>query len=176
MIVTTPKRLQVKVPVRLAGFSLIEVLVALIILAIGVMSIAVMQLATYKQLQTSHNLSNAATLAAEIADRMLANDPNALPRYIHDAAPEDPPECIGVGAICDINDMADYDVTQWQAKVTAGASMPGSLPSGAGEINTVGGDYQITVRWDDDLSGSTGSDCDFSDPNDLDCYRLTVGF
>jgi hypothetical protein len=43
------------------------------------------------------------------------------------------------------------------------------------------GDYIIVVRWDDDLSGSTGTDCEALDPDDdqdaddLECYVLNLG-
>lgn len=158
---------------RPAGFTLIEVLISLIILAIGISGIAAMQVSTYRHLHTSNNLSKATSLASEIAERMLANDPNSLSDYVHDSAPTSPPDC--VEADCNFAAIAKYDQGQWQARLAAGGG--GSLPSGSGEIeNSGGGVYVITVRWDDDLSGSTGTDCAPADPNDLDCYALTVGF
>jgi hypothetical protein len=41
-------------------------------------------------------------------------------------------------------------------------------------------DFTITVRWDDDLSGSTRTNCDALDPEaeqrpeDLDCQVVTI--
>ena len=35
---------------------------------------------------------------------------------------------------------------------------------------------ELTVRWDDDRSGSTGTTCPPASDDDLDCYTLTVTF
>ena len=63
---------------------------------------------------------------------------------------------------------------------------PGSLPTGTGSVARIGvtDNFVVTVRWDDDLSGSTGTTCQRvpPDPNiavtpaDLECYQLTIGF
>jgi hypothetical protein len=68
--------------------------------------------------------------------------------------------------------------------VANGPRIPGSLPAGSGSVARVAGtdDFVVVVRWDDDLSGSAGTDCAaldpnaVQDPNDLDCYILRVGF
>lgn len=160
-------------PVRAGGFTLIELLVAMIILASGVMGVAALQIATYKQLQTSHNFGYAAILAGEMADRMMANT-NALADYVHDAD-----TAAAAGTNCSTNtctsvQMATYDVDRWQTQVAG--NTPGSLPSGAGEITSAGSVYTITVRWDDNLSGSDETGCSTSNPDDLDCYTVTIGF
>ena len=168
-------------PTRARGFSLIEVLVAMLILAIGVMGVGALQLSTYRQLSTSHNFGNASMLAGEIADRMLANRTQALANaYNHTTLPGSTPTNCST-ATCNLAQMAAYDVYQWQILVTgniaSGTKTPGSLPSGTGAVAQVGtsNDYTITVRWDDDLSGSTGTTCPTTASTDLDCYVITVG-
>lgn len=168
------------------GFTLIEVLIALLILAIGVSGVAVMQMATYKQLQTSHNYGTAAMLAGELAERMEANSVQALANaYNHTSVTSDPKDCAVY--TCTPAEIAAHDIAVWQARVTgysAEPMVPGSLPAGRGAVARVAGtnDFTITIRWDDDLSGSDDDDCTALDPDavqdedDLDCYVLTMGF
>lgn len=159
------------------GFTLIEVLVAMIVLAVGVMGVALMQVQTYKELQSSHNIGYAAMLAGEMADRMLANpaqtlkgnysrDPGIAPvsGFSKDCSKED----------CWLYAISIYDVKNWHAKVGGSNDARGALPSGSGEVEQLSDtEYRVIVRWDDDLSGSTGTDC-LPDPNELDCYVINV--
>jgi len=176
-----------RAPSRESGFTLIEVMVALIILAIGVMGVAALQMSTYRQLQTSHNFAAAAMLAGNMGDRMMANPAQVLANaYNHTDAGNTPKDC--AANTCTVAEMAAYDVDQWQTRVTGdidnGTKIPGSLPSGAGAVAREAGttNFRVIVRWDDDLSGSTDTDCaaldpnDVQDPDDLDCFVLTMTF
>ena len=166
------------------GFTLIEILVSLIILSVGVMGIAAMQMSTYKQLRTSQNMSTAAMLAGDIADRMRANPAAALNNsYNHTKTPANVRDCAALA--CTSAQLATYDIAQWQQRVTGNnggdTREPGSLPSGQGTVARIGttSDFNITVRWDDNLSGSEGSACTALNPDDeqtsadKDC-RVTV--
>jgi len=171
---------------RESGFTLIEVLVALIILAIGVMGVAALQMSTYRQLQTSHNFAAAAMLAGNMGDRMMANPAQVLANaYNHTDASSTPKDC--AANTCTVAEIAAYDVDQWQTRVTGdidnGTKIPGSLPAGVGSVvRGTGTNFNVIVRWDDDLSGSTDTDCaaqdpnDVQDPDDLDCFVLTMTF
>ncbi|MBK6740835.1 MAG: type IV pilus modification protein PilV [Haliea sp.] len=78
-------------PATVRGFTLLEVMISLVVLAIGVMGVIGLQTATYQQLQTSQNFSKAAMLAGDMADRMLANQENVLATaYVHNAPPAEP--------------------------------------------------------------------------------------
>ena len=79
--------------------------------------------------------------------------------------------------------MASFDVNDWQQQITGytrpdGTEIRGILPSGAGAIAQVGTtrSYTISLRWDDDRSGSTGTNCPPVTDADLDCYTMTVTF
>jgi type IV pilus assembly protein PilV len=174
-------------PTTVRGFTLLEVMISLVVLAIGVMGVIGLQTSTYQQLQTSHNFSRAAMLASDMADRMLANQENVpATAYVHDA-PTATPDTDCTSAACTAAQLAAYDVWYWQTEVLGrgpddDSKVPGSLPSASGEVTTnADGEYIILVRWDDDLSGSTGTDCEALDPDDdqdaddLECYVLNIG-
>jgi len=59
--------------VRARGFTLIEALVALIVLSIGLLGIAGMQISGLRANQSAASRTQASYLADDIADRMRAN-------------------------------------------------------------------------------------------------------
>jgi type IV pilus assembly protein PilV len=81
--------------IRLAkGFTLLEALVAVLVLAFGVLGASAMQLAALRARHESQLLSNAAQLASSMADRMRANPAEIGPVYLtldYDAAIEPRP-------------------------------------------------------------------------------------
>lgn len=171
---------------RVHGFTLLEVMIALVILAIGVMGVIGLQISTYKQLHTSHNFSKAAMLASDMADRMLANQGKVeSSAYFHTTAPSEP-EKNCTRSTCTPAELASYDIWHWQTELAGqdpedGSKIPGSLPNPRGEVLQEDDDYIIVVRWDDDLSGSTGTRCTALDPaadqgaDDLECYAINLG-
>lgn len=167
-----------------AGFTLLEVMVSLVILAIGVLGIIALQMSTYQSLQTSHNFAHAAMLAGDMADRILSN-PGQEDIYAHTTAPQEFKDCADPEIACDAADLARFDVSEWQTMVSGlvgTTRQPGSLPAGAAVVELLAGTtvaFNIVVRWDDDLSGSTGTNCaDLTgvtqEPRDLDCYVLRL--
>jgi type IV pilus assembly protein PilV len=168
--------------VNTRGFGLIELLITIVILAVGMLGAVTLQTNTYKQLQMSHNSGTAGMLAGGIADRMIANADLVLAdAYNHTVLPEDTPTACDT-TDCTAAQLAAYDVSVWQKRVTgniaSGTKTPGSLPSGSGGVSRIGttDNFLIIVRWDDDLSGSSETNCPPQSDADLDCYQLTVSF
>lgn len=105
------------------GFTLIEVLVALFVLAIGVVGAGAAQLTAQRTRQQAALGSEAALLAGALAARMQANLPvAALPdasnpylAFEHDAASSSPPaggaSCFGADA-CDPLALAAFDLDE----------------------------------------------------------------
>lgn len=102
------------------GFTLIEVLVALFVLAIGVAGAGAAQLAAQRTRQQAALASEAAQLAASLAARMQANPGLAAPPggaepylFDYDAAADGAPAgaggCFGPGA-CDPQALAAFDL------------------------------------------------------------------
>ena len=169
---------------RQRGFTLIEVLIAGLVLSVGVLGVAGMQVTALKNLQSSQSYGVAAMLANDIADRMWVNQAQALANvYNHTEAPVGPPDC--VTGTCTAAQMASFDINDWQQQIVGytlvdATVIPGLLAAGTGTVQlapvqpAVGTKFDIILRWDDDRSGSTDTTCPAIDADDLDCYTLSI--
>lgn len=122
---------------RARGFTLVEALVALVVLSIGLLGIASLQLSSLRWNHGASMRSQATLLAYDIVDRMRVNQISA------NAGDYD----VALGATKSSGTVAGDDVIRWKA------SMSSTLPSGDGSVarTTVGTTitYTITVQWDD---------------------------
>jgi len=158
------------------GFTLIEVLVTLVVLAIGLLGLAGLQASSLKHNNNAYQRTQATYLAYDILDRMRTNpvgveaggydDIDTLP------LPAIPACVLGAGALCDPADLALNDAFEWATRLNA------TLPSGRGIVTaTVPGSpndpFTVTVMWDDMRTGVTGTDCDPADPDDMTCFSVT---
>ncbi len=158
-----------KVPRNYRGDTTIEVLVTVLILAVGVLGVAAMQVTTLKNLNSSYTAGIAEIVAVDFSERMRANPTAALAdNYVHSAAPGTFIDC--AANACTLTQLAAYDVGSWW--VVLGAT----LPSASGQVTRNPGTntFVVTVRWDDDRSGSTGINCPVQSAGDRDCYQLNV--
>ena len=98
---------------RQRGFTLLEVMIALLILSVGALGVAALQVKTYKQLQSSYNMGRAAILAGEMSDRMMANADEARSDnvYVHSQqyASWVPRDCASHDNGCDSRRWAQFD-------------------------------------------------------------------
>ena len=126
---------------RLHGFTLIEVLIALVIMSVGMLGIAGLYVHSMQAGRTSVLRHNAVTLAGDIADRIRAN-PRAGGAYGLAGANNN---CVAGGIDCTINEMAAHDIFLWDQQAAA------TLPNG--QVNIVFNNgvipptYQITITW-----------------------------
>lgn len=120
------------------GFTLVEVLVALIVLSIGLLGIAALYVETLRANRTALFRTDAVTLASDLADRIRANrDPEGA------YACPDPCDPTGGG-----NAIAIDDLTEWLGTVQA------QLPGGSANVTfvddgilTTPNVYTITIGW-----------------------------
>ncbi len=132
---------------RQKGFSLVEVLIALVIMSVGMLGIAGLYVQSMQAGRTSMFRHHAVTLAGDVADRIRAN-PTAGAVYGHAAnATGTDNNCVAGGVDCNSVDMAANDIFVWQAQARD------TLPSGAVAIVFNAGvnppTYQITVSWNE---------------------------
>jgi type IV pilus assembly protein PilV len=129
-----------------AGFTLIEVLVALIVLSIGLLGLAALQIQSIKHNTDAYFRTQATLLAYDIIDRMRANSA-AVSAGIYEvsAPPATEVTCGEDAAGCgSAAELAAYDLTRWyQALDAALPPVPGSPSS----IDINGHQVTVTIRW-----------------------------
>ena len=131
------------------GFSLVEVLIALIIMSVGMLGIAGLYVQSMQAGRTSMLRHHAVTLAGDIADRIRAN-PTAGVAYT--ASPGQDNGCVGPSANCDVAQMAANDIFLWQAH--ANDFLPPMADGSDQVVVTLNAaalppTFTITVRWDE---------------------------
>lgn len=150
-------------PRRSAGFTLVEVLVAVLVISIGMLGVARLVLAAVKANDSAYFRTQAANLAYSMLDEMRANRAYALtaPGYAvgYGAYPNPGFTCEGSGNTCTPAQIAQYDLYMWKQQLSSSSGVTtGALPSGDGQIvmNFPGGTGQptatITITWNDSLA------------------------
>lgn len=115
------------------GFSMIEVLVTVLILAIGLLGLAGLQSTALRSNHSAYLRSQATVLAYDITDRMRANRTAALNGGYD----------VGLGAPTG-SGMPAEDLVAWKNNLLE------MLPAGDGTVTrAAGGRFTITVQWDD---------------------------
>lgn len=99
------------------GFTLIEVLVALLIFAIGMLGLAGLQLKTHQSSSFAHGRTNATLAVSGLVERMRSNLTGVTAgNYVYDSSadglPASVPNC-NLAAGCNAADMANNDLRQW---------------------------------------------------------------
>jgi type IV pilus assembly protein PilV len=127
-----------------AGFTLVEVLVALVVMAVGLLGIAALYVEGLRAGRTSVYRTAAVTLASDMAERIRAN-PAAGAAYAG-TGPGADNFCVNGVADCSAEALADDDWFRWlddiEQRLPAGAS-------GRIAIEDLGTlvEYDITVSW-----------------------------
>jgi type IV pilus assembly protein PilV len=113
------------------GFTLVEVLVALVVLAVGLLGAAAMLLETLQGSRIALERSRAVVLAADMAERLRANRAagNAYDTVDGTPDPQLEPACEQAGAGCHAATMASHDLRRWQDAVAE------ALPQGMGTVD-----------------------------------------
>ena len=125
------------------GFSLVEVLIALVIMSVGMLGIAGLYVESMQAGRTSIFRHNAVTLASDVADRIRAN-PRAGVDY---QGPGGNNNCVLGNVNCNPAQMAANDIELWLEQADD------MLPNGSVTItyddNPVPPTYLIEVTWDE---------------------------
>ena len=127
------------------GFTLIEELVALLVLSVGMLGIAVLYVESLSAGRTASYRSQAVNLASDMADRIRTNR-GALAAYAAGAANNScDPQGILPSVPCTPGQMAAHDLFRWNQ------AMGNLLPGGNGNVQfnnaTIPPTYTITVNW-----------------------------
>lgn len=151
---------------RDAGFTLIEVMVAVLVLSVGLLGLASLQANGLRQNSSAYMRTQAIIMANDMADRMRANPTEvAAGTYNNIVATIADPGCLL--ATCTPDRIAEHDIATWYSSLS-------ELPNGTGTVTGDGRLFTITVMWDDNKVGAAGTGCDPDDPDDMICFTTTL--
>jgi type IV pilus assembly protein PilV len=135
------------------GFTLLEILVAIVVLSLGLLGLAGLQAATLRNNQIAYYRAIAIQQTYDMADRIRANQAGAAAAVgaynnLNTTIPADP-DC--VANTCTAAQMAVADHSQWNNN---NARM---LPGGTGTVvNGANGSFVVTISWNENTeAGST---------------------
>ena len=134
--------------IKQTGFTMVEVLVALVVLAIGLLGIAALYLNSLQSGRTAIYRTQAVNLAADLADRIRANrTAQAAYGTLFADAEVEVAGCATTGGCID-TDLASTDLARWKGTLAQ------LLPNGQGQVvvalPVIPGDptnYVVTVQW-----------------------------
>jgi len=126
-----------------AGFSLVEVLIALVIMSVGMLGIAGLYVEGMKAGRTSTFRHHAVTVASDVADRIRAN-PRAGIKYQEAGGNNN---CVLGNVNCNDAQMAADDIFRWDAQ--AALMLPNGDVAVVFDDTVTPNTYAITVTWDE---------------------------
>jgi len=153
------------------GMTLIEVLVALVILVTGIFGAVAMQASAKKGSFDAMQRSVASALAQDIIERMRSNDSDILVlesyQGVYGAVLNSVPSvrCNSVASLCTTAQMVTNDLYEWEVKlmgadVTTGAKKAGGLVGATGCISHDENAITVVISWQGRVTTSDGYDAD----------------
>lgn len=125
---------------RHRGLTLVEILVALLVLSVGMLGFAALQTTSLRFNTSAYYRTQATALAYDLADRMRANRQAALDGLYNTAFQDPPPAC---GAVPAGATVPERDLSTWRN------AMACRIPQSTGSVASNGNEFTVTVRWDD---------------------------
>lgn len=162
--------LHMKTHAKHSGFTLIEVMVALFVLALGLLGLAMLQTTSLKLNTNSYSRTQASFLAYDILDRIRAN-PTAFKNDQYTVADKaavtslqtsyntcktSSCNCESAATSCDATNLALFDLGRWYAQQYDATNPSATLLPGAAEafaantpstITKNGDVVTVTLRW-----------------------------
>ena len=131
------------------GFSLIELLVAVIVLSVGLLGATALQTSTLASNQTNYHKAEALRILADLSERMRANVPGVkASAYLNgssngsiatESLTDNPTDCTRQS--CTSTQLATHDLLTWAAAVR-------TLPQGTGTLTKqTEGSCLVTISW-----------------------------
>lgn len=130
-----------------SGFTLLEVLVTMVVMALGLLGYAGLQMASLKNSASAYQRSQATILAYDMIDRMRVNRTQAVAGTYN----------ITFGAVPTAAGVAGDDLVNWKQLVE------NALPGGEAAITVDGtGNTLLTIRWADKRDRSASANSTFN--------------
>ncbi len=144
-----------------AGATLIEVLIAMVVLAIGLLGLAGLQATSIQSNHSAYYRSQATLLANDLADRMRANRTEALTNaYLIDFPTPSTSNSVS-------GTSAQKDIAEWLNQLAL------TLPDGTGKVEKDSTLVTISVRWND-TRGQIKASGDNNTHTQIFAYRTEI--
>jgi type IV pilus assembly protein PilV len=144
---------------RQRGFSLIEVLVAVLIFSIGLIGLAALMVMTTRSNQAAYMRTQVAFLAQSMADRMTANPVGVWNGSYNTTYPNTTTQTCNATTGCSPTNLANYDQQVWSNQLKTFLSSPSAsitctnpttyTPTTT-QVNMrppYGGNCTMTIKW-----------------------------
>lgn len=123
------------------GFSLLEVLIALLVMSVGLLGVAGLFAHSVQAGRTAMLQHQALLLAGDIAERIRAN-PRAGSAYI---GAQGSSNCVSRTALCNSQSMASHDIARWQRQAVR--TLPGGQIDISFDDSSSPAKYIVSVSW-----------------------------
>ncbi len=150
---------------RQQGLTLIESMVALLVISVGLLGIAALQITSMQQNASALNHSQAVWIGYNMADRIRANVTQFTNYDGIDTSNAYVQDCMT--GTCNTAQLVTSDAADWATEVQ-------NLPGGRGIITGNANQLVVTVMWDDEGTGATGTNCGADPAVDLTCYSIIM--
>ncbi len=160
-IITTPPRVREAARLqRQQGFTLVEVLIAVVVLSLGMLGLVGLQMTATRSNQSAYHRTQAALLAQDALERIRINADEAKIAGYDIAfadAPPAAPNCIDDSQDCNPTALRNFDLAEWLGRLSA------ELPSGDGQIavtedtsvSPTAYSATVSVRWFEPMENTT---------------------
>lgn len=158
-------------PNRMAqgGFTLLEILVSIVVLSIGLLGLAALQVVSLNNNQSAYYRSIATQQAYDMADRIRSNPQGFIDgeyNALNNAIPAGAQAC--TTAACTSTQMAVSDHARWNTNNQR------LLPEGKGTVAGAGGTFVITVMWTEKGNVFNDPNCPTGTPANTSCFVTTM--
>lgn len=149
------------------GIGLLEVLLAVILLSVGFLATARMQVEGMRYSQGAYAMSQAKFMVLDMTERMRANRSGMNSNVYKDkstSAGTFNPSCVVNGTACSPQDIALADIHAWSQNLHPASGSTGFTPllpsspsiaaSGTITYDAAEGSYSVAVQWSEAVNGT----------------------
>jgi type IV pilus assembly protein PilV len=130
------------------GTSMIEVLVTMIIIVVGLLGIASMQMVSLKNLNSSYQRYVASLYAYDMMERMRTNRAGVAAGVYDSVVVNGSGSVATCKSACNTTQLAAYDIYQWSQQLKT------NLPTGTGSVAATADGFIISVSWAEQDTGA----------------------
>ncbi len=145
------------------GATLIEVLIAIVVLSIGLLGLAGLQATSVQSNHSAYQRSQATLLGYDLADRMRAQPHRGTDQRLRNR---------NISHVLQ-QQCCDRYTEQQKTKLNGSITWPAARPNGTGRVQKTGNLVTIEVRWNDNRGRIAKSDA-VADADTIFTYRTEI--